>query len=612
MNKAYDKVVWVNAPSTSSPLNQTNLNKMSDALDTIDDRVIALDSGKVGSVTVTNTLATGTTLATITVDGTATTIKGSDITVDDEMSTLSENPVQNKVIYAELQNLLPEESVTGNPISISDASGLSAKNCAVDFSPIQDLHGQSSPYPAGDSKNKLPLTVAKIKEANNSVAWDGNTYTHQGVTYKIQTDTNNNVIGILATGTASENTSFHIIKTTDSVSFDTDMILSGSPSGGSYSTYGLWGTDSSMAEYGNGTNVSAGSQVYGRIRIASGYAIPTGGILFQPMLRLATISDSAFVPYSNYCPISGWDSLFLEQGAQIQKLIPTNPASITQNGVTIDYVGNGKYHAYGKSTYNGQFYLNIPINEFVIYGGNDSWIYLNNSSSINGISVYFYNGNTEVSNWTLSSVNRKSAYTGMRDNTIDNFSLRLTSSAYDIDIDFTFMVEFVSNDTYETNTATFSPAVMGGKWLPQEGKAVVEWVRVDMGALNWGYGNNVFNVTISDKDDTYLMYCSVYKPTNKSRGELENCELGVYSTGTMNRIAIRDDNYTDANSFKTAVTGQQLCYKLATPIEITLTAEDIELLKGQNVLWSDSNGNIVLTYTADIKTWVLNQLAQLS
>ena len=48
MNKAYpNKLNWQNTPSTSTPLGATNLNKMSDALDTIDDRVIVLDSDKV-------------------------------------------------------------------------------------------------------------------------------------------------------------------------------------------------------------------------------------------------------------------------------------------------------------------------------------------------------------------------------------------------------------------------------------------------------------------------------------------------------------------------------------------------------------------------------------
>ena len=146
MNKAYNKITWQNKPSTATPLNQTNLNEMSNALDTIDDRVIALDSGKVSSVTVTNTLQTGDTIATITVDGTATNIKSAQVEVDEEPSATSENPLQNKAIYAMLNDILPEETAQGNPIAISDASGLNAKACSVDLLPIQDLsHGEPSP-----------------------------------------------------------------------------------------------------------------------------------------------------------------------------------------------------------------------------------------------------------------------------------------------------------------------------------------------------------------------------------------------------------------------------------------------------------------------------------
>ena len=58
MNKAYpNKVNWQNTPSTATPLGATNLNKMSDALDTIDDRVVTFDTSKANTSDVT-TMAT--------------------------------------------------------------------------------------------------------------------------------------------------------------------------------------------------------------------------------------------------------------------------------------------------------------------------------------------------------------------------------------------------------------------------------------------------------------------------------------------------------------------------------------------------------------------------
>jgi hypothetical protein len=47
---------------------------------------------------------------------------------------------------------------------------------------------------------------------------------------------------------------------------------------------------------------------------------------------------------------------------------------------------------------------------------------------------------------------------------------------------------------------------------------------------------------------------------------------------------------------------------IQTPIEITLTAEQISLLKGNNVVSTDGD-NIILKYSADIKAWVDNQLS---
>lgn len=44
MNKAYTKIVWQNLPSVATPLNASNLNAMSDALDTIDDRVVEMST----------------------------------------------------------------------------------------------------------------------------------------------------------------------------------------------------------------------------------------------------------------------------------------------------------------------------------------------------------------------------------------------------------------------------------------------------------------------------------------------------------------------------------------------------------------------------------------
>lgn len=46
MDKAYTRIVWHNYPSTQSPINETNLNKMDIALNEIDNRVVSMDTSK--------------------------------------------------------------------------------------------------------------------------------------------------------------------------------------------------------------------------------------------------------------------------------------------------------------------------------------------------------------------------------------------------------------------------------------------------------------------------------------------------------------------------------------------------------------------------------------
>lgn len=56
MNKAYSRIYWQNTPSVASPINETNLNRMDEALNTVDDRVVAFDTSKADATDLLNTI----------------------------------------------------------------------------------------------------------------------------------------------------------------------------------------------------------------------------------------------------------------------------------------------------------------------------------------------------------------------------------------------------------------------------------------------------------------------------------------------------------------------------------------------------------------------------
>lgn len=151
-------------------------------------------------------------------------------------------------------------------------------------------------------KNKLPMTVDGIKSANTSGSWNGNAYTVNGVTFTILTDSDSNVTGIKANGTASANA---ILNLGGQVTIAGTCILNGCPSGGGLSSYELQTASGGATYRDNGSGVqfplsSSGGMLGVALIIRSGYT--ANNLIFYPMVRFSTETDSTFVPYNPNLP----------------------------------------------------------------------------------------------------------------------------------------------------------------------------------------------------------------------------------------------------------------------------------------------------------------------
>lgn len=74
-------------------------------------------------------------------------------------------------------------------------------------------------------------------------------------------------------------------------------------------------------------------------------------------------------------------------------------------------------------------------------------------------------------------------------------------------------------------------------------------------------------------------------------------------------IYVKDTRFTSATDFKAAVTGQKICYELATPTTYQLTPQQIDTLLGDNNVWADS-GEVEVVYKADVQRWVIKKLGE--
>ena len=241
------------------------------------------------------------------------------LTFDNVPTANSTNPVKSGGVYSADEAIrqwttAEAKSVSGNPITLADGSARKAEGLAVTCNPKQNLHGYDHPWAGGAGKNKLPLVLADIKSWNTSGTWSGNAYTLNGVTFTVLTDDDDNVTGVNvnAPNNPSVNTVFNLAGYRYLLSLNgQSVILSGCVSNGSLDTTYLQ-FYLSDGEGGNISDIGAGSESFtpnvinssAMVRIIVKKAISNA--MFYPMIRLASVSDATFAPYSNECPITGY------------------------------------------------------------------------------------------------------------------------------------------------------------------------------------------------------------------------------------------------------------------------------------------------------------------
>ena len=96
------------------------------------------------------------------------------------------------------------------------------------------------------------------------------------------------------------------------------------------------------------------------------------------------------------------------------------------------------------------------------------------------------------------------------------------------------------------------------------------WSVVDLGTLNWStmashefYTNAISQAQIPEYNDITIV-CGKLKPVT-TQATTSHMQSKNVMLGHNTRIYVIDDDYTDATTFKTAMSGVLLCYQLADP-----------------------------------------------
>lgn len=500
-------------------------------------------------------------------------------------------------------------------ITIPDAVPANLADCKVKIEPIQDLHGYANPWVGGASKNKLPLVLADLKTANTDGTWNDNVYTVNNGTFTVNTDDGGNVTSIKANGTFNAN-SFIIIEKGNLQKYN-GMILNGCPSGGSGSTYNIK-VQKATGDYavyatdtGNGYTLpdsitSDNAIVF--ISINGGYNAQN--LMFYPMIRLSTETDTAFAPYTNICPITGYTEASVQRdgknwfdvGNSINDWIATNMdgAKISSSSIsskvtatisratgsvkvtnydTTNWLWMSKELKFQKNTsYKLRNISGIPMK---IFGFNSLDAYTIGTQIVPTDGVYnsgdydywitsFFPNNLQFENAMIVLATETDAtfepYQGK------TYTLALGDTIYGGTVDFdsgVMTAKYVSKTFDENVVLTVGTSQSSGLRY-----ADIVYSQNDMGAKR-----------VSDN----YMICSSY-------AKIDSSDTPTYGTFRVysDSVAFLDEDFVDVASAKAKLNGVQLVYELATPLTIQLTPQQIQLLKGTNTLTA-STGDISVT-----------------
>ena len=516
--------------------------------------------------------------------------------------------IKNKQLVTEpieeLQNDVEStQTVSGNPLTLTDCAPINAESLVVEFEPKQDLHGQSAPYVGGAGKNKLNLAndfsitcEANIIE-NYTIA--ENVQVNANQTYTISCYQNNAI-------TSATRLTIQILGINGSNMYESDLLtpdlsahthkITFTPNSDQTVSFKIWAhTLSSQClmtnfqlEYGDEATSWA---PYENICPITGY---TGVEVGDVGKNLLNINRESSTPYPNsFEPTTSprvMDTEHYFRGLSYSNYYDTSRAhTVSISDGVLTFTGRSDYgvgfpiEVESGTSYVGSLEIisgsNIKINA-AFY--DKEWKYISGSYSANFTTPQ----NTKYAVIII-------AVSGSTATTISVKNVQLEKGTQATDY-----------EPFKSTSASiqFGQTVYGGKSDFSGGGTSDEIAHRDLGDLTYNYDSNNTQFYSNVIDDVASggwringVATSCYKVDVKGYSELseDHCR-GFYDK----RLYIIDTRYTNPSDLKTALAGQDLVYPKATPTQLSTPPSPLKLLKGTNNLTTNGT-TIQLGYQPD-------------
>ena len=507
---------------------------------------------------------------------------------------------QLQTLKQDIIDLLPTDTASGEIASFPDgANDVPMESLVAEIEPIQDLNGQSSPYPAGGGANKWDeewevggLAWATGQNASNAKRIRSKNYIP----------------------VTPENT--YYFKTMSGASGNLNIFYYDASKG--FISY-------KDASVGNTTLTIPSGVYYIRFFTANdGY-----GTTYKNDISINYPStDTAYHPYSNICPISGTTEVNTVRAEK--NLFDKNNISVLNayfyNGVLAS--GTGQRVVYIECKPNSTY----TVSKVAVNSGADDRFGLAWAVDTPSINSTIYDAQTKASGFVAGTKYSFTVTTGADAKYIVVWVAR--STEYDQSVP-TLQIEVGSTaTTYEpyvsplTITTQLGQTVYGGTLDVVSGVLTVAEVMKD---LRGAYFTDV-SATLGA---VRMALPSGWEPWKEqfggsavafshgiatSRAGITSVANGFFVGDTnggnqqllfLKLTGITEDKTTAQNYIEAqynAGTPLQVIYAVATPITVHLTPTEVKTLLGTNNVWADS-GDVEVTYKADIQKYIDKQIS---
>ena len=451
------------------------------------------------------------------------------------------------------------ENKNGNVITFEAQNEHQIANININIDPVQDLHGQSSPYPAGGGKNLI--NAPDITLSGAGYFYDGALVLPAG-TYTMSLN------GIVSASFA--------IKDGDG------NTLVGSSHNFPY-TFTLSTASATAKFYANAAATITNIQIE------------------------AGSSATSYAPYSNICPISGWTECNVSRSGKniLQPTLPSWTLAATYSGGEAGSIGTIT------TATNARLY-SIPCKpNTTYYASSDTtgagWTYILLSTKMPEIGDTVYNVGSMVNRaWmSINTGNYKyiivcavseDRYTQLISEEHGQLEIGAVQTSYETPVGVT---------TIPISWQTEAGTVYGGTLNVKTGVLTVthtyallndatKWGNSSGSVATYEYDNNFSDRAFGSR---YLTACSYMQTGNYNFANF----LGWLNSNSSRKIGITNPTSDiTLDTIKADATAEKIAivYEIATPLTYQLTAQQMNTLLGTNNIWADTGESEVTLYTS--------------